>query len=120
VLFRSASDVAKRMGAGDEEMLTVAGLAGGMGLSGNACGALGAAMWLNTLGWYRKHPGETPASPNKADLSRLLKSFNDSTGSEMLCQKITGRRFETVDEHTEFIKNGGCDKLINALAMAGM
>ena len=35
-----ASEVAAKMGASDEEMVMVAGFAGGLGLSGNACGAL--------------------------------------------------------------------------------
>lgn len=34
----------------------------------------------------------------------------------MLCQQITERRFNSVAEHTEFIQNGGCDKLIDLLA----
>jgi hypothetical protein len=42
------------MGASDEEMVLVAGFAGGMGLSDNACGALGAAIWMNTLAWNRE------------------------------------------------------------------
>jgi hypothetical protein len=45
-----------------------------------------------------------------------LKAFDDATGGEMLCQKITGRRFRTVGEHTEFIKDGGCAVLIDRLA----
>jgi hypothetical protein len=115
-----ASEVAKRMGASDEEAVMVAGFAGGMGLSGHACGALGAAIWMNTLDWYRKHPGKTPPSYNKENTTRILKAFNDATGSEILCHKITGQRFKTINDHTEFIKNGGCDTLINALAQAGI
>jgi hypothetical protein len=109
-----ASEVAKKMGAGDEEMLMVAGFAGGMGLSGNACGALGAAIWLDTLAWCKKHPGKTGYSnPNS---NEILKKFYDTTGSEILCPKISGQRFRTIGDHTEFIKNGGCDKIINVLA----
>ena len=55
-----ASEVAGKMGASDEEMTMVAGFAGGIGLSGNACGALGAAIWMKTLAWCREHPGKTP------------------------------------------------------------
>ena len=29
---------------------------------------------------------------------------------------VTGKCFKKIDEHTEFIKNGGCDKLIKVLA----
>ena len=109
-----ASEVAKKMGASDEEMVMVAGFAGGMGLSGNACGALGAAIWMNTLAWCRKHPEKSGSSNPNA--KKILKAFYDATGSEILCPKISGQCFKTIGDHTEFIKNGGCDKLINVLA----
>ena len=50
-----ATEVAKKMGATDEEMTMVAGFAGGLGLSGNACGALSTAIWMNSLAWAKKH-----------------------------------------------------------------
>ena len=55
-----ATEVAKRMGASDEEATMVAGFAGGIGLSGQACGALGAAIWMKTLEWCKAHPGKSP------------------------------------------------------------
>lgn len=111
-----ASVLAGKMGAGDEEAATVAGLAGGMGLSGNACGALGAAIWLKALAWCRENPGKSGPGYKNPAAERILKAFKDETGSEMLCRTITGRRFTTIDEHTEFIKNGGCGRLIDLLA----
>ena len=109
-----SSEVAKKMGASDEEMVMVAGFAGGLGLSGNACGALSAAIWMNTLAWCRKHPGKS-ANPNP-NATNTLKAFYEVTDSEILCHKICGQCFKTIDDHTEFIKNGGCKKLINVLA----
>jgi hypothetical protein len=38
-----STEVVKKMGATEEESIIVAGFAGGIGLSGNACGALGAS-----------------------------------------------------------------------------
>ncbi len=108
-----ASAVAKKMEASDEKMVMVAGFAGGMGLSGNACGALGAAIWINSLDWCRKHPGISGYSNPNA--KKILKAFYDATGSEILCPKISGQSFKTIGDHTEFVKNGGCDKLINVL-----
>ncbi len=109
-----ASEVVKKMGASDEEVVIVAGLAGGMGLSGNACGALGAAIWMNTLAWCRKNPGKSGyGNPNS---EKILNAFYGATGSEILCHKITGQYFKTINEHSEFIKNGGCNKLISVLA----
>jgi hypothetical protein len=111
-----ASEVAKKMGASDEETVIVAGLAGGIGLNGNACGALGAAIWMNTLAWCRKHPGKAPPYFNNTYIKKTLKTFKDATGSEMLCHKICGRHFTSIGDHTEFIKTGGCEKLMGILA----
>jgi len=108
-----ASEVAKKMGASDEEMVMVAGFAGGLGLSGNACGALSAAIWMKTLASCRKNEKFTFHNPNAEE---TLETFHTATDYEMLCDKISGKCFKTVEYHTEFIKNGGCDKLINVLA----
>lgn len=107
------SEVVKKMGAGNEEMVMVAGFAGGLGLSGNACGALSAAIWMRTLAWCRKHTGKS--TWKNPDAVSTLKTFYAATDYEILCQKITGRSFKTIGDHAEFIKNGGCDKLINVL-----
>lgn len=109
-----ASEVAKRLGANNEEMVMVSGLAGGIGLSGHACGALGAAIWLNTLNWCKKHPGESGyLNPESKE---ILKAFKGETGSEYLCHKISGQSFRKIGDHTEYIRKGGCDKLIALLA----
>jgi hypothetical protein len=109
-----ASEVAKKMGASDEEIVMVAGFAGGIGLSGNACGALGATIWMNTLAWCREHPGK--AAFRKSNAEGAIKAFTGATNNEFLCHKISGQRFKTIDEHTEFIRTGGCNTLINVLA----
>jgi len=95
-------------------MVMVAGLAGGIGLSGQACGALGAAIWLSSLDWCKKHPGKSGYSNSKS--KEILKAFKDTSGSEFLCHKICGQYFKTIKEHTEFVENGGCKKLINVLS----
>ena len=111
-----AAEVAKRMGASDEEMVMVSGFAGGLGLSGNACGALSAAIWMKTLAWCKENPGKTPPYLNNPTGKKLLKAFQEVTDKEMLCSKITGKKFETINEHAEFIHNGGCKKIIEVLA----
>lgn len=113
-----ASEVVKKMGASIEEMVMVAGFAGGLGLSGNACGALSATIWMKTLDWCRKNPGKTPPFFNNPDTKKLLKSFYEVTDSEILCNKISGQRFKTINDHTKFIKNRGCEKLIEFLAQS--
>jgi hypothetical protein len=97
-----------------EEVVMVAGFAGGLGLSGNGCGALSAAMWMNTLTRIRANKYKSSLSDPESE--KILKAFHEVTGYEMECSKICGQRFKTIDEHTEFIKSGGCDKLIQILA----
>jgi hypothetical protein len=111
-----ASEVAQKMGASDEEMVMVAGFAGGMGLSGNACGALGAAIWMHTLVWCKKHPGKSPPLFNNPNATKILQVFYGATDSKMLCREICGQRFKTIGDYTEFIQHGGCDTLMNVLA----
>ena len=111
-----ASEVARKMGASDEEIVMVAGFAGGIGLSGNACGALGAAVWIKTLSWCRNNPSKSPPYFNNPEIKKTFEAFYSETNSEILCHKKCSRYFKTIDEHTEFIKNGGCENLINVLA----
>jgi hypothetical protein len=109
-----ASEVAKKMGASEEETIIVSGLAGGIGLTGEACGALSAAIWLRSLQWCRENPGK--GSYNNPYASNMLFTFDDAAGSKYLCREICGRTFRSIDEHTEYIKNGGCARLIGTIA----
>ena len=109
-----ATEVAKKMGASNEEMIMVAGFAGGLGLSGNACGALSAAIWMNSLSWTKEHPNKSAFKNKKAKAT--LKAFHKETNSEMLCQKICQKQFNTIAEHSQFIQNGGCNNLIKILS----
>lgn len=109
-----ASVVAKKMGASDGEAAMVAGFAGGLGLSGSGCGALAAAVWMRSLAWCRENPGKT--AYNNPYAKKTLKTFLKKVGPEISCRAITGRRFETLDAHTKFIRDGGCETLISVLA----
>lgn len=111
-----ASELVKKMGGNKEEMVAVSGFAGGLGLSGSACGALAAAIWKNSLSWAKENPHKSAWSNPYA--IRTLKIFLTETGSEMLCYKICKQPFKTIDHHTDFVKNGGCMKLIETLAKA--
>lgn len=111
-----ASEVVKRMGATEEEAVMVAGFAGGLGLSGNACGALSAIIWYKMLDWGKKNPGKTISYFNNQDAKIILRAFYIQTDSEMLCSRISGKQFTSIDEHSEYIRGGGCGKLIDALA----
>jgi hypothetical protein len=109
-----ASEVVGKMGGSDEEKAMVAGFAGGMALSGYGCGALGAAIWKKSLEWVKENPGKS-AFNNKASKS-ILKPFLKESKGEMVCSQICGRTFTTLQDHSEFLKNGGCSKLIETLA----
>jgi hypothetical protein len=109
-----ASELVKKMGGSEEEMAMVAGFAGGLGLNGSGCGALAAAIWKTILELVKKDNWKSSLSD--PDSERIIKKFYDETDYKMECHKICGKRFNTIDEHTEFIKNGGCEKLINVLA----
>lgn len=111
-----ASEVVREMGGSEEEMAMVAGFAGGLGLSGNGCGALAATIWKNALIHNQKKSGKS-ASFNP-DTDPTLKAFYEETGYEIMCDKICGKRFNTLKEHTAFIESGGCKKLIRTLAKA--
>jgi len=111
-----ASEVVQKMGASNEEMVMVSGFAGGLGLGGNACGALSAAIWMNTLSWSKEYPKKSALSNPKA--KKTFKVFSAETNSEIICHKICGKHFKNLDDHSEFLKKGGCKKLINVLANA--
>lgn len=110
-----ASEMVRRMGGNKEQMVTVAGLAGGLGLSGHGCGALSAAIWMRSMQWLEEHPNKRTSYSN-AYAKESLNTFQEKTGGELLCKKITGRTFETIEEHAEFIRNGGCKELMEVLA----
>jgi len=109
-----ASEVVRKMGGSEEEMLMVAGFAGGLGLRGSGCGALAAAVWKNALIHNRKETGKSANYDPSTDST--LKAFYEETDYEIQCDKICGQRFNSLEEHTEFIKKGGCKKLIDVLA----
>jgi C_GCAxxG_C_C family probable redox protein len=111
-----AAEVVKKMGAIDEEAVMVAGFAGGIGLSGGACGALSSTIWYKMLDWSNMNPGKAPSYFNNPDAKKILRSFYIQTDSEMLCSRICGKQFASIDEHTEYIRGGGCGKLIDSLA----
>lgn len=109
-----ACEVIRKMGGSEREMAMVAGFAGGLGLSGNGCGALAAALWMKTLREVRKN--EYKMTMNNPTAEELLNIFYKASDYEMMCSEITGKRFEDAHEHSEFIEHGGCAGVIDALA----
>jgi hypothetical protein len=96
-----------------EEHATLS-LAGGSGLSGGACGALGAAIWLIEIS--RTQGGTGKVEFNSPEATEAIDRFVGSTGGEFECSKVTGRAFADVADHAGYLRAGGCAKVIEALA----
>jgi hypothetical protein len=106
--------LAQKMGVSDLHRVMVAGFAGGIGLSGSGCGALGAAIWINEMnaGKSGKEKIEFKSPRAKA----AIKRFKKCTDSKYRCSEIVGRKFDNVSDHADFLRDGGCSKIIDALA----
>jgi hypothetical protein len=116
-----ASMLAQKMGVSDMHAVMAAGFAGGIGLSGGACGALGAAIWIIGINSDEEEDGKNDnkslnalyENPNAlAAMDRFLKSAD----YEFECSNIVGRKFENVNDHADYLQAGGCAKIIEALA----
>jgi len=66
--------------------------------------------------WCRNNPGKSGYLNPESEV--LLKTFKDATQSEMLCSKLSGQHFNTIQDHSDYIENGGCENLITTLAQA--
>lgn len=108
-----AAVVAERLGADERQCAMAAGFAGGIGLSGGACGALGAAIWMSALEAGRDADGEWEFESPKA--LALLERTLDHTEGRVECRAITGREFADVGDHAGFLAAGGCAELIDVL-----
>jgi hypothetical protein len=91
-----------------------AGLAGGIGLSGGACGALGTAIWLSSVMNHVETDGTI--NFNGPAASAMTEKFLESSDYEFECAKIAGRKFENAADHAAYVRGGGCAKIIEALA----
>jgi hypothetical protein len=106
--------LANKMGLSDMQTVMAAGLAGGIGLSGGACGALGAAIWIIGMNSHIEDGEKLDfKSPRALD---AIDTFLKCTGFEFECRKIVGRRFENVGDHASHMRDGGCSTIIEVLA----
>jgi hypothetical protein len=111
-----SSELIKKMGGSVEEAAMVSGFAGGLGLSGNACGALAASIWKNALQKIKEE--NLKPSFDSPELEKIVQKFYEVSNYKMECHEICSRRFSSVEEHTDFIKRGGCKSLIMILAQS--
>jgi hypothetical protein len=109
-----ASMLAQKMGASEMHAAMAAGFAGGIGLSGGACGALGAAIWI--IGMNHIKDGDKDFAFNSPAIQAAIERFLESSDYEFECSKIVGRKFENAADHAGYVCAGGCSKIIEALA----
>ena len=109
-----AAMLAQKMGASDMHTVMAAGFAGGIGLCGGACGALGAAIWIIGMNSSKEGVGKIDfKNPRAID---AIDRFMKCTDFKFECSEIVGRRFENVDDHVGYLRDGGCSKIIEVLA----
>ena len=106
--------LAKKMGASEMHQTMAAGFAGGIGLSGGGCGALGAAIWILAMKSSEGEDGKVDYKDPK--LLSQIDDFMPLADYEMECADITGRKFSDVHDHAAYLHDGGCAKLIDDLA----
>ena len=108
-----ATILAQKMGASEMHAVMAAGLAGGIGLCGGGCGALGAAIWINEINSGKEGAGYKATN---ARASEIIDRFIRSTNFEFECSEIVGRKFESIADHAAFLRDGGCSEIIEVLA----
>lgn len=109
--------LAQKMGLTDIQRVMVAGFAGGIGLSGGACGALGTAYWV--IGMNNVKDQIENVGFKIPGTSELIDRFVQYSNDEFECSKIVGRKFENIYDHASYLRDGGCSRIIEALATQG-
>lgn len=109
-----AAMMAQKMGASDMHTVMAAGFAGGIGLSGGACGALGAAIWI--IGMNSLKEGADRVGFKAPLALEAIERFIQCTDHKFECSEIVGRKFESVGDHASYLRDGGCSAIIEVLA----
>ena len=124
---RTMKKVVTVKGMKKEDAVLVSGLAGGVGLLGNVCGALAVGVFalsvIHYLGRDRKRRDsrirgslqELAGTRYRGPITRLRLAFIDHFGSD-LCSQIIRRRFKDIEDHSIFIKSGECQQVIDFIA----
>ena len=105
--------LAQKMGVSDMHTVMAAGFAGGIGLSGGACGVLGTAIWITGM-----NRPEEPVLFNVMDTwaGEIIERFLESSDYEFECSEIVGRKFENPSDHADYLRAGGCAEIIASFA----
>jgi hypothetical protein len=108
------AELARKLGATECQVVMAAGLAGGIGLSGGACGAMAVVLWLTALKIGETEDGGPDY--NDARLQDLVERFLEYSDYRFACSEIVGRTFEDTADHSSHLGCGGCAKILDALA----
>lgn len=105
--------LARKMGLTEIQTVMAAGFAGGIGLSGGACGALGTAIWIAGM----RKAGQQEANLLLGDpaIAGVIDRFAGISDHKFECSKITGRRFADVAGHAAYLREGGCAQIVDGL-----
>ena len=112
----------------EKDAVLAAGFAGGVGLKGNVCGtALAAGIFALGLRFYRRRRGPRDSAlkamlqeagigdTSSRAATRLLDAFRGEYGTP-LCSRLIDRDFKSIDDHSNFVAEGGCCDLINSIS----
>ena len=105
--------LAQKMSLSDMHTVMAAGFAGGIGLSGGACGALGAAIWI--IGMNSREQAGKISFKNPMALDTIDR-FMKCTDFKFECSEIVGRSFKNIGDHACYLRDGGCSEIIEVLA----
>jgi hypothetical protein len=105
--------VAQKLGASDRHTVMAAGFAGGIGLCGGACGALGAAIWMKGIA---TSPEKLSYKTSNARATEMIDPFLMASDHKFECSEIVGWTFKDVSDHADYLRHGGCAKIIEALS----
>jgi hypothetical protein len=108
----------RNLGGSDAQACLLAGFAGGVGLCGGGCGALGAALWMTGLRTIQEGAkGDLWSSKVfQSRANEIIDRFLKSSGHQYECSEIVGRKFESAADHARHLRDGGCAKILQALA----
>lgn len=111
------AELARRTGMSKQHQVMAAGYAGGLGLSGEACGVLGLAVWVMGME-AQKQDEEVDLWSDSAyneRFERMVETFLKASDYKFECAEIVGRKFDSVADHSKHVCEGGCGGILEAM-----
>ena len=73
-----------------------------------------AAIWILGMKIGKEESGKIGYKDPRAQ--EMIDRFMRHTDFEFECSEIVGRKFKDVDDHADYLRDGGCSELIEVLA----